>query len=103
MKKHLPYDENDDRELFDDSFHAASVSECTGLIPSAPLSESEIRSYSDIYDIPLPTHRNDRRETMNNQNRKNQNQKNQQQKNQQQNQQQENQQNQQQNQRREND
>lgn len=73
MKKHLPYDCNDERELFDDSFHAASMSECTGLIPTAPASQSEVQSYSQIYDIPLPNFRNDRRETMNNNQRNNMN------------------------------
>ena len=68
MKKHLPYDCEDDRELFDDSFHAASMSECTGLIPSAPMDQSEVHSYSQIYDIPLPNFRSDRRDIMNNQN-----------------------------------
>lgn len=68
MKKHLPYDCEDDRELFDDSFHAASMSECTGLIPSAPMDQSEVHSYSQIYDIPLPNFRSDRRDSMNNQN-----------------------------------
>ncbi len=73
MKKHLPYDCSDDRELFDDSFHAASMSECTGLIPTAPVSQSEVYSYSQIYDIPLPNYRNDRRVTMNNNQRNNMN------------------------------
>lgn len=68
MKRHsLPYDSSDERELFDDSFHAASMSECTGLIPSAPADQNEIHSYSQIYDIPLPNFRNDRRKIMNNQ------------------------------------
>lgn len=29
------------------------MTECTGLIPAAPVSEPEIDSYSAIYDIPL--------------------------------------------------
>ena len=66
MKRNRPYDSDTDRELFDDSFHAASMSECTGLIPTAPIDESEVRSYSDIFDIPLPNYR---RSIMNDQNR----------------------------------
>lgn len=31
----------------------SSMTECTGLIPAAPVSEPEIDSYSAIYDIPL--------------------------------------------------
>lgn len=68
VKKHLPYDYDDQRELFDDSFHAASVSECTGLIPTAPCDNSEILSYSQLYDIPLPNLKNRRRESMSNSN-----------------------------------
>ena len=81
MKKHLPYDCEDDRELFDDSFHAASMSECTGLIPSAPMDQSEVHSYSQIYDIPLPNFRSDRRDSMNNQNNNQKNNQNNNQKN----------------------
>lgn len=32
----------------------ASATECTGLIPTPPLSESEAESYTDIYTIPKP-------------------------------------------------
>ena len=82
MKRYsLPYDSNDERELFDDSFHAASMSECTGLIPTAPADQNEIHSYSQIYDIPLPNFRNDRRKIMNNQNNNQKNNQNNNQKN----------------------
>ena len=70
MKRQLPYDDNTDRELFDNDFHTASMSDCTGLIPTAPLDNNEIKSYSDIFDIPLPNHQNNRRDIMNDQNRK---------------------------------
>ncbi len=75
MKTNLPYDRNNNRKLYDNSFHAASMSECTGLIPTAPDDQSEVHSYSDIYDIPLPNFSN-RRDKMNNQNNQNSNQKN---------------------------
>ena len=32
----------------------ASATECTGLIPTPPLSESEAEAYTDIYTIPKP-------------------------------------------------
>lgn len=49
----MPEDPMDGREIFDDLFNVASGMECTGLIPAAPYNADEIRSYSDIYDIPL--------------------------------------------------
>ncbi len=52
-KSSLPYDDEDDRELFENLFPVASSMECTGLIPAAPESADEVDSYSDIYDIPL--------------------------------------------------
>ena len=51
-KRPLPY-EQDSEELFDDLMSVSSMTDCTGLIPAAPVSESEIDSYSAIYDIPL--------------------------------------------------
>ncbi len=39
--------------LFDETFNVASTTECTGLIPSAPVSGAAADSYSDIYDVPL--------------------------------------------------
>ncbi|HJD24220.1 MAG TPA: hypothetical protein H9694_08785 [Firmicutes bacterium] len=47
------YDNEDDRELYDELFEVASSMECTGLIPAAPESSAEVDSYSEIYDIPL--------------------------------------------------
>lgn len=37
-----------------DSNIVVSSTECTGLIPTPPLSEDEAESYDKIYDIPLP-------------------------------------------------
>ncbi len=34
----------------------ASAGDCTGLIPTPPLSEAEAESYQDIYDIPQSKH-----------------------------------------------
>lgn len=47
------YDNEDDREVYDELFEVASSMECTGLIPAAPESNAEVDSYSEIYDIPL--------------------------------------------------
>lgn len=52
-KRPLPYDAQDDDELFDELYSVASATECTGLIPAAPVSEASVDSYSDIYDVPL--------------------------------------------------
>ena len=43
----------DGEELFDDLSSVASSMECTGLVPSAPISTSELNAYGEIYDIPL--------------------------------------------------
>ena len=48
-----PYDDEDDRELYDELFAVASSMECTGLMPAAPATTAEVQSYSEIYDIPL--------------------------------------------------
>ena len=48
-----PYDADEGDYLYDDPFSVASSMECTGLIPAAPESVSEMDSYSEIYDIPL--------------------------------------------------
>lgn len=48
-----PYNEEDDRELFDNDLFVSSATECTGLIPAAKTEEDEIESYSEIYDVPL--------------------------------------------------
>ncbi len=45
--------EEGSKKLFNDEFTVASATECTGLIPSSPETESQVDSYSEIYDIPL--------------------------------------------------
>lgn len=37
-----------------DSDNVASATECTGLIPTPPISEEEAESYTEIYNIPQP-------------------------------------------------
>ncbi len=34
------------------SENVASATECTGLIPSAPLNEDEMDSYANLYSVP---------------------------------------------------
>ena len=42
-------------DSFDYLQNAASVNDCTGLIPSLPTSEEELESYLDVYEY-LPPH-----------------------------------------------
>lgn len=40
----------------EDYTNSATVCECTGLIPSAPLNDEEFESYDDVYNfIPMPS------------------------------------------------
>ena len=38
----------------DSDIYASSAWDCTGLIPSLPLSESELEAYEDIYHFVQP-------------------------------------------------
>ena len=49
----LPYDAEDEEELYREMLKVASANECTGMIPAAPASQPEVDSYSEIYDVPL--------------------------------------------------
>ncbi len=52
-----PYPDPDEEywdDLADDSMKVSSGTDCTGLIPSAPLTDYEFGSYTDLYDF-LPT------------------------------------------------
>jgi hypothetical protein len=44
-----------DDDYFFDMNTVASTTECTGLIPTPPVSEFEAESYTDIYGIPQPS------------------------------------------------
>lgn len=48
-----PYNDQDDRYLFDNEESVASATDCTGMIPTPPVEEAEVNSYSEIFDIPL--------------------------------------------------
>lgn len=41
-------------DSYDYLTHAASTQDCTGLIPSAPLSDAELESYEAIYPFEPP-------------------------------------------------
>ena len=50
MKKHSSNDHPDPSDLSTND--VASSTECTGLIQSLPSDEDDIKSYSEIYEIP---------------------------------------------------
>lgn len=45
--------ETDEDTLFDLDT-VASATECTGLVPTPPITENEAESYTDLYSIPQP-------------------------------------------------
>ncbi len=51
MSKYPYPPEEYDYGEFDDTMNTGSASDCTGLIPSAAVSESEYDSYEDLYDF----------------------------------------------------
>lgn len=54
-KKMLDSKENEKKiDDFDYLSNAASARECTGLIPSIPMSEAELESYNDVYQYQPP-------------------------------------------------
>ncbi|HEY8424184.1 MAG TPA: hypothetical protein VIL23_05470 [Clostridia bacterium] len=57
---------NDRDDTFYDINTIASMSECTGLIPSAIESEEEAEHYGELYSI----HKNKERDTFNRKNKK---------------------------------
>ena len=42
-----------EEELYEEMMDVASSTECTGLMPTPPVTKRETESYSKIYDIPL--------------------------------------------------
>lgn len=57
QRQKKPYDHLDDVYT-----NAGSVTECTGLISHAPLTEEEYESFRDIYDFSPPDLSNDKAE-----------------------------------------
>ena len=51
--KKRPVEPYDEEALYDEMISITSANDCTGLIPSTPLSVNEIESYRDLYGIPL--------------------------------------------------
>lgn len=47
------YDAESDDIPFDEPFGVASATDCTGLMPFAPVQTDDITSYRDLYDVPL--------------------------------------------------
>ncbi|MDD4237872.1 MAG: hypothetical protein PHT62_04895 [Desulfotomaculaceae bacterium] len=46
---------SDDDILYDSDLDiVASATDCTGLMPTPPLSVAEAESYTEIYDVPQP-------------------------------------------------
>lgn len=45
---------NNVEDFYFDLDDVASMTECTGLIPTPPESEAEAESYTDLYPIPRP-------------------------------------------------
>lgn len=48
-----PHSSELEDRFFDERFSVMSSTECTGLIPAAPVDETAADSYQEIYDIPL--------------------------------------------------
>lgn len=44
--------ESDDEILFQEMMSVASASECTGLMPAAPISNAQVDALREIYPIP---------------------------------------------------
>ena len=55
-----PNENADWSELADEYMKSSSGTDCTGLIPAAPTSESELENYNELYDF-LPTAVSDRK------------------------------------------
>ncbi len=55
-KRPIEYDREEVLSEFpyeDNNFSVVSSCECTGLVSEIPYDDDEVRSYKDIYDIPL--------------------------------------------------
>ena len=49
----MPVDPYDEEELYEEMMAVASSTECTGLVPTPPVTNPEVSAYSEIYDSPL--------------------------------------------------
>ena len=59
MKNKIPHNASPSNQEIIDSYdflsNSASTQDCTGLIPSAPVNENELKSYETVYHY-LPPH-----------------------------------------------
>lgn len=51
MKEKKPKKPHMPQSIEDQTFFAASASDCTGLIPSAPVNQDEKESYNQLYNF----------------------------------------------------
>lgn len=54
-KQGVPMTEKEKEELYYNIENIASVTDCTGLITTPPVSQEEAESYTDLYEIPQPS------------------------------------------------
>lgn len=54
IRRDIRWYERDDDDTFFGQSSVASFNDCTGLIPTPPLSQDEEEAYIEIYDIPRP-------------------------------------------------
>ena len=47
-------DSKENEKKIDDFDYLSNARECTGLIPSLPMSEAELESYNDVYQYQPP-------------------------------------------------
>lgn len=52
-KYHVPFEDNFGEFPDDDTMNVVSGAECTGMVPTPPLSDAEADAYREIYDVPV--------------------------------------------------
>lgn len=50
---HVPLEDSFGEFPDDDSMNVVSGTECTGMVPTPPLSDGEADAYREIYDVPV--------------------------------------------------
>ncbi len=51
--KKMPVNPDTDQFMFENGFPVVSTTECTGLVPAAPVTSDEVDAYTNIYDVAL--------------------------------------------------
>ncbi len=54
-KEFIPMDENTSNYPYDDAENIVSATDCTGLIPTPPVNQTEAESYAELHSIPQPS------------------------------------------------